>query len=42
METPIKVKVPGGEGTVDFRDGSSWLRGPVEYVFEGVWEPTQG
>jgi diaminopimelate epimerase len=42
METPIKVKVSGGEGTVDFRDGSSWLRGPVEYVFEGVWEPTQG
>jgi diaminopimelate epimerase len=42
METPIKVKVPGGEGTVDFRDGSSWLCGPVEYVFEGVWEATQG
>lgn len=42
METPIKVRVPGGEGTVDFRDGSGWLRGPVEYVFEGVWESTQG
>lgn len=42
MESPIRVKVPGGEGSVDFRDGSGWLRGPVEYVFEGVWEPTQG
>jgi diaminopimelate epimerase len=42
MATPLKVKVPGGEGTVDFRNGSGWLRGPVEYVFEGVWETTQG
>ncbi len=42
MVTPIKVKVPGGEGTVDFRDGSGWLRGPVEYVVEGVWETAQG
>ncbi len=42
MQTPIEVKVPGGEGTVDFRDGSGWLRGPVAYVFEGVWETTQG
>jgi len=29
--------MPGGAGSVDFRDGSGWLRGPVEYVFEGVW-----
>ncbi|MEX1038897.1 MAG: diaminopimelate epimerase [Acidimicrobiia bacterium] len=37
MESPIRVRVPGGEGTVNFRDGSGWLRGPVEYAFEGVW-----
>jgi diaminopimelate epimerase len=37
MESPIQVRMPGGVGSVDFRNGSGWLRGPVEYVFEGVW-----
>lgn len=37
MATPIAVSVPGGSGTVDFRDGSGWLLGPASYAFEGVW-----
>lgn len=37
MSTPITVHVPGGSGSVDFRDGIGWLRGPASYSFEGVW-----
>lgn len=32
---PIRVQARGGEATVDFRDGSAWLRGPADYVFTG-------
>jgi len=35
--TPVTVRVPGGEGRVDFRDGSAWLEGPASYSFDGVW-----
>ncbi len=38
MATPITVHVPGGSGSVDFRDGVGWLRGPASYSFEGVWD----
>lgn len=37
MSAPMKVRVPGGEGEVDFRDGTGWLKGPATYSFEGVW-----
>jgi diaminopimelate epimerase len=38
MATPIIVNVPGGQGSVDFEDGTGWLRGPASYSFEGVWD----
>jgi diaminopimelate epimerase len=37
MSAPMKVRVPGGEGEVDFRDGTGWLKGPASYSFQGVW-----
>ncbi len=42
LDTPMKVRVPGGEGEVDFRDGTAWLRGPALYSFEGVWSRPLG
>lgn len=38
MAPPIAVHVPGGSGTVDFRDGSGWLTGPADYSFTGTWD----
>ncbi len=38
LEGPIPVTVPGGTGTVEFREGSAWLFGPAEYSFSGVAE----
>ena len=38
MQSPVTVRVPGGAGTVEFRDGKAWLRGPVSYSFKGVWD----
>ena len=35
LGSPIEVKVPGGVGLVDFREGSAWLKGPAEYSFRG-------
>lgn len=35
LQGPITVRVPGGQGQVDFRDGVAWLRGPAEYSFTG-------
>jgi diaminopimelate epimerase len=35
LEGPITVRVPGGEGQVEFRDGVAWLRGPAGYSFRG-------
>ena len=32
----VEVTVPGGTGTVTFDDGT-WLTGPAETVFEGIW-----
>lgn len=32
----IEVVTPGGVGQVTIEDKNAWLRGPVEYVFEGV------
>ncbi len=37
FEAPVSVEVPGGRGSVDFRDGSAWLTGPAEYSFSGVF-----
>jgi diaminopimelate epimerase len=31
------VDVPGGSATVHFEDGSGYLTGPAETVFEGTW-----
>lgn len=38
MAWPISVTVPGGTGSVDFRDGRAFLTGPASYSFVGVWE----
>jgi diaminopimelate epimerase len=35
LEGPIAVRVPGGQGHVEFRDGAAWLRGPADYSFRG-------
>lgn len=35
LETPIAVSVPGGEGSIDLRDGVVWLVGPADYSFRG-------
>lgn len=42
MVPPITVEVPGGSGSVDFREGVAWLRGPADYSFEGVWDRPLG
>lgn len=34
---PVQVAVPGGEGTIDHRDGTMFLSGPATYSFQGVW-----
>ena len=34
---PVRVRVPGGEGTVVFEGGSAYLTGPAVKVFEGEW-----
>ncbi len=35
LEPPIRVSVPGGEGSIDLRDGVVWIVGPAEYSFRG-------
>lgn len=35
LESPISVSVPGGEGSIDLRDGTVWIIGPAEYSFRG-------
>lgn len=35
LEPPISVSVPGGEGSIDLRDGTVWIIGPAEYSFRG-------
>jgi diaminopimelate epimerase len=35
LGTPIEVSVPGGEASVDFRDGVAWIIGPAAYSFRG-------
>ena len=35
LSTPIAVSVPGGEGSIDIRDGVAWIVGPAEYSFRG-------
>ena len=34
----MTVKVPGGTGSVEIRDGIAWLTGPAEYSFRGTWD----
>lgn len=31
----LTVDVPGGRGSVEFREGAAWLVGPADYVFTG-------
>jgi len=35
LESPISVSVPGGEGSIDLRDGTVWIIGPAGYSFRG-------
>jgi diaminopimelate epimerase len=35
LEAPVSVSVPGGEGSIDVRDGVVWIIGPAEYSFRG-------
>lgn len=35
LQGSIVVKVRGGAGRVEFRDGVAWLGGPAEYTFRG-------
>jgi diaminopimelate epimerase len=35
MTSPIDVSVPGGQASIDFRDGVAWIIGPAEYAFRG-------
>lgn len=35
LDAPIRVSVPGGEGSIDVRDGIVWIVGPAEYSFRG-------
>jgi diaminopimelate epimerase len=35
LEAPVSVSVPGGEGSIDLRDGTVWIIGPAEYSFRG-------
>jgi len=35
LDSPISVSVPGGEGSIDLRDGTVWIIGPAEYSFRG-------
>jgi diaminopimelate epimerase len=34
-QAEVTVGVPGGDGFVELEDSSSWLTGPVSYVFTG-------
>lgn len=35
LNSPIEVSVPGGQASVDFRDGVAWIIGPADYSFTG-------
>ncbi len=35
LSSPIPVSVPGGDATIDIRDGVAWIIGPAEYSFRG-------
>ena len=35
LKGPIMISVPGGQATVELRDGVAWIVGPAEYSFRG-------
>lgn len=35
LDSPVPVRVPGGEASVHLRDGIAWIVGPAEYSFRG-------
>lgn len=35
LGNPVAVSVPGGQASVDMRDGVAWIIGPAEYSFRG-------
>lgn len=35
LVSPISISVPGGEASVDIRDGVAWIVGPARYSFRG-------
>lgn len=38
LNSPVEVSVPGGQASVDIRDGVAWIIGPAEYSFRGSVE----
>lgn len=38
LESPVGVSVPGGQASIDMRDGVAWIIGPAEYSFRGSVE----
>ena len=38
LDGSITVNVPGGQGQVEIRDGTAWLKGPADYSFRGSVE----
>ncbi|HET8739749.1 MAG TPA: diaminopimelate epimerase [Acidimicrobiia bacterium] len=38
VESPVAVTVPGGQASIDLRDGVAWIIGPAEYSFRGSVE----
>lgn len=35
LDSPVLVTVPGGQASIDLRDGVAWIGGPAEYSFRG-------
>jgi diaminopimelate epimerase len=35
LESPVEVSVPGGQASVELRDGVAWIVAPAEYSFRG-------
>lgn len=35
LDSPIGISVPGGQASIDIRDGVAWIIGPAEYSFRG-------
>lgn len=38
-DASIRVELPGGPLTIDWREGRVWMKGMAEEVFQGRWSP---